>query len=423
MRKLQKPGIACRTLGMALLLFVYAPVQASAQKPKTLYRFNGSLPSPYGGVAIGPGGVLYGTTYDGGANGSGTVFSLTPPASPGGAWTEQEIFEFGSTGPIGPMSGVTTGKGGVLYGTTYAGGALYQGTVFSLTPPAVAGGAWSETVLHSFAGGSASDGAVPWAGVAIDENGNLFGTTVAGGDSLGYECCGSVYELTPPSSPGGTWTETILCSFSDGDYGLDPSSPYGGVVIGEGGVLYGTTYRGGTYAAGTVYSLTPPASGVGPWTIFTLYNFKGKGDGIGPYTDLTIDSKGVLYGTTSSGGTGTACSNGCGTVFSLTPPYWTEEVLYSFTGGSDGWNPQGRLAIGSGLVLYGATIGGGNPNGGTIFSLTPPPPRGTAWTWKPLFAFNGTTNGDWPSPLAIGTSGTLYGTTYGSPSTAFELIP
>jgi len=416
--------ISSRALVAALVIFTAsAPHRASAQ-PKTLYRFQAARPSPYGGVTVGPGGVLYGTTYDGGASGSGTVFSLTPPATPGGAWTEAELFEFGSTGPVGPLSGVTVGTGGVLYGTTYAGGTAYEGTVFSLTPPATPGGAWTEAILHSFDNVSGSDGNVPWAGVAVGNNRELYGTTVYGGP----QDMGTVYELTPPASPGGTWTETIIYNFTGEDA---PLYPYGGVIAAKQSngqpVLYGTTFSGDQ--EGVVYSLTPPTSGSGDWTFTILHDFFGNqlgtGDGGGPYTGLVMDSQGTLYGPTYYGGASAACGGGCGTIFSVTPDgvFSTESALYSFTGGIDGANPEARLALGSGGVLYGVTLTGGNANGGTIFSLTPPAKTGGAWTWKLIFSFNGKTNGYWPGPLTAGKSGALFGTTYANPSAVFELIP
>jgi uncharacterized repeat protein (TIGR03803 family) len=383
--------------------------------------FNGELPSPIGGVTIGAGGVLYGTTYNGGASGTGSVFSLTPPSSSGGKWTEAELYAFGSGGPANPMSGVVAGNNGVLYGTSYAGGAQDAGTVFSLTPPASPGGAWTESVIHTFAVNSPSDGGQPWAGLVVGANGELLGTTLSGG----YGGQGTVYQLTPPSVAGGAWTETILYSFYSGYGGVDPAIPYSGVVVGQGGVLYGTAYEGGSDGdyGGTLYSLTPPASGSGPWTLFSLHNFGVAGDGRNPYGDLVMDSKGVLYGTTLYGGSSTVCANGCGTVFSVTPPYGTEVILYSFTGGSDGWIPQGKLALGEGGVLYGVTTGGGNEGGGTAYSLTPPTTKDGPYTLQVLYSFNGTTNGDWPSPLTAGKNGALYGTTYAGPSSVFELIP
>jgi|HubBroStandDraft_1064217.scaffolds.fasta_scaffold01836_12 uncharacterized repeat protein (TIGR03803 family) len=333
MRKVHETRMIGGALAATLTLLILGdPASASAETHRTLYLFNGALPSPLGGVVIGADGVLYGATFDGGPSGSGTVFSLTPPASAGGKWTESELAAFGSEGPVGPVSGVAIGPGGVLYGTSYAGGAQYEGTVFSITPPASSGGAWTESVVYSFLGSGALDGGQPWAGVAIGQNGELYGTTVlGGGGDFGGD--GIIYELTPPSSAGGTWTETILSSFPN-EYGFGPPLPYGGVVIGSGGVLYGVTYGAGRYGAGSVYSLTPPLTGSGAWTMETLYSFTGKGDGWAPYGGLVIDTNGVLYGTTMYGGSGTACANGCGVAFSLTPSDWTETVLITSQAGA-----------------------------------------------------------------------------------------
>ena len=420
MRGLQKPGKLRRTFVPALVIIAASfHTPSAAQTLQRLYRFQNELPSPNGGLAIGPGGVLYGTTYDGGAGGNGTVFALTPPASPGGAWTETTVFEFGSTGPANPVSGVTIGSDGVLYGTTLSGGALDQGTVYSLTPPASPGSTWTETILHTFDSTSGTDGAAPYAGVTIGSNGELYGTTAFGGRLNS----GTVYQLTPPSSPGGTWTETLIYE-TPALY--TPANPYGGVVAASNGVLYGTAFELYEYFGGAVYSLVPPSSPGGAWTMTTLHEFTTTGDGSCPYAGLAVDSGGVLYGTTFYGGTSTACTNGCGAVFSITPSssgtYATEAVLYSFTGGNDGSSPQATLAIGPDGKLYGTTEGGGNPRGGTIFSLTPPTQEGGVWTYKLLYSFNGTTNGDWPSPLVIG-KGSLYGTTYAYPSAVFELHP
>jgi len=125
------------------------------------------------GTHPGRGGVFYGTTFAGGSgtpcsfpviNGCGTVFQLTPPSTPGGAWTEAVLYSFAGENGDGafPSGGIVVGKGGVLYGTTEYGGSsgscvFYDsvpgcGTVFQLTPPLTAGGAWTETVLHNFSG-------------------------------------------------------------------------------------------------------------------------------------------------------------------------------------------------------------------------------------------------------------------------------
>jgi hypothetical protein len=208
---------------------------------KTLYSFtgqpDGANPSAYAGL-IGS-GVLYGTTQYGGtgpctlnsSTGCGTVFSLTPPTSPGGSWTEAVLYSFlGGSDGNSPEGGVAIGSGGVLYGTT-EGGTSPNGTAFRLKPPTSPGGSWTEKVLDQIGGN-------PVAGLVIGSGGVLYGTTLDGGTSL----AGTVFSITPPTSPGGSWTETLLHTF-DASPG-DGYSPYSDVVIGSGGVLYGTTSGG-----------------------------------------------------------------------------------------------------------------------------------------------------------------------------------
>ena len=182
--------------------------------------------------------------------------------------------------------------------------------------------------------------------------------------------------MTPPISAGGSWTHRVLHSFAGGS---DGASPYAGVTIGIAGELYGTT-RGnlsGTAGYGTVFSLTPPTYG-DSWTHRVLHNFAGGSDGANPYAGVVFGWNGVLYGTTYSGGS--SCPS-CGTVFSLTPPLstggtWTEKILYNFVGGADGAIPYAGVAIGSGSVLFGTTQSGGancstcpGPHGGTVFAF------------------------------------------------------
>jgi uncharacterized repeat protein (TIGR03803 family) len=228
---------------------------------EVLHAFTGKQDGEYpvGNIAAGPDGALYVATsgiYGEYPSGGGTVFALLPPASPGGSWVTRTLHDFGicrSGCGAFPSGGVTIGRGGVLYGTTLAGGSANNGTAFALTPPASPEGRWTSAVLSSFLEGG-SDGTLPIAGVAIGDGGRLYGTT--NGSGLGM---GAIYSLTPPASPGGTWTETVLHSFngSPGDGG----SPAASVVIGRepGGqvVLYGTTQVGGTSNAGTVFALRP----------------------------------------------------------------------------------------------------------------------------------------------------------------------
>jgi hypothetical protein len=220
-----------------------------------LYSFAGSPGDGgnprYGVLTIGGGGVLYGTTEFGGSGGCvssspgcGTVFSLTPPASPGGAWTETIIEDFnGTTGGAYP-TGVTLSSGGALYGTTAEGGgvtcyyAAYScGTVFSLTPPASPGGAWTEEVLYDFTGTSTGTGP---GGLVIGPAGVLYG--VVGQPDISFP--GLVFSLTPPAVAGDAWTEAVYPV-----YGPE------GVAIGKGDLLYGMTNGGGDSGVGSVFSL------------------------------------------------------------------------------------------------------------------------------------------------------------------------
>jgi len=133
---------------------------------------------------------------------------------------------------------------GNLYGTTSEGGSHSAGTVFKMTPNG--SGGWTKTIIHSF--GSGTDGVNPHSGLAIDNQGNLYGTTFNGG-SLNF---GAVFKMTPNGSGG--WSETILHNLFGG---TDASHPYGPLMLDSQGNLYGTSYQGGTHAIGTVYEITP----------------------------------------------------------------------------------------------------------------------------------------------------------------------
>jgi uncharacterized repeat protein (TIGR03803 family) len=302
-----------------LVALVRVSLAGAAQSPSatltTLYNFTGGADGsePCGGL-IGDDNALYGTTTYGGAYGLGTVFSLTPSAA-GGAWVESVLYSFagGSDGTY-PL-GLSIGPGGALYGTT-------AGTVFSLTPPSAPGGAWSYATLYTFTGGS--DGFIVSGAPAIDTSGAIYGPTEFGGTGPCLMGCGTVWALTPPATPGGAWTETVLHSFTGGTDGAYYASS---LVIDAHGVLYGTMGQDGAYNAGYVFSFTPPAAPGGAWTETALHNFTGKNGT--PPVGLAIDTAGVLYGATTGGG-----ANGGGTIYSLTPPAaagstWTFGVLYN----------------------------------------------------------------------------------------------
>jgi uncharacterized repeat protein (TIGR03803 family) len=181
--------------------------------------------------------------------------------------------------------------------------------VFKLVPPTKRAGAWKEKVLWSPNG---SDGGNPGAGVAFGQKGQLFGTTVGGGNS-GW---GVVFELAPGA--GGTWTETVLHRFTDRN---DGAYPRASLIFDAHGNLYGTaTESGGTGGSGgNVFQLKPPKKKGGTWSLGVLHIFTGRPDGGFPAAGLVFDKSGNLYSTTQSGGTGPCYPAGRGTVFEVSP--------------------------------------------------------------------------------------------------------
>jgi uncharacterized repeat protein (TIGR03803 family) len=263
-----------------------------------IYQFtNADVSSPSSAVVFGSGGSLYGTAGTKSGFG-GAVYSLTPPSEAGGAWTETTLYGFpsGSDGsdPLGPLGDRSDGT---LFGvTTYGGGKESPcnnkgcGTVFSLTPPAVSGELWTEHLLYEF-DPQIGDGYNPGAGVVL-ATGVLYGTTASGGGGMG-----AVFSLTPTAGIGAPMTETILQVFN----GYDGTTPNSRLVLGPNGVLYGTTVYGGASDRGTVFELAPPASPGGTWTETILHSFDGA-DGYNPM-GIALGPDGTLYGTTLSGGT------------------------------------------------------------------------------------------------------------------------
>jgi uncharacterized repeat protein (TIGR03803 family) len=369
-----------------------------AATEKVLYSFNNNGKdghNPYASLIFDTSGNLFGTTLLGGAHDFGTVFELTPKT--GGGWTEKILHNFNGPDGYYPQGGVILDASGNLYGTTSGGGAHGVGTVFELTRKA--GGGWTEKVLHSFNAGG-KDGYDPYAGLTFDVSGNLYGTT----DYGGTENYGTVVELTPQKTGG--WTEKVLYSFkNDGRDGFDL---YAGVVLDKSGNLYGTTYGGGAYGYGTVFELTPKAGG--GWTEKVLHSFNANSkDGYQPLASLIVDASGNLYGTTLNGGD----QNGYGTVFELTPKKsggWTEKILHTFNGSTDGLNPYTSLIFDASGNLYGTTAGGGVNGGGTVFNLTPT--RDGGWKEKVLYGFNFKDGSSPYASLIFETAGKLYGTTY-----------
>jgi uncharacterized repeat protein (TIGR03803 family) len=302
---------------------------------------------PYGGLVMDAAGNLYGAAQIGGYQGLaelyGTIYELSPPVVAGGAWTFTTIYTFQSSPGDGntPTGTLVFDHAGNLYGTTEFGGASNGGTVFKLSPPSGSGGAWTETVLHSFSG---SDGFAPVAGLYIDGAGNLYGTTIQGGNMA--DCsevgCGVVFKLSPGS--GGIWTELLLHRFTR----TDGANPYGSLTFYHGN-FYGTTYESASFG-GTVFELTPGHGG--PWIFSTIHTFGGPNDGKFPYSGVTVDATGNLYGTTYQGG---SAAGAYGTVYKLTPGGWSETVLanYAFPGTGE-YGPIGGLLL-KGNKLFGTT--------------------------------------------------------------------
>jgi uncharacterized repeat protein (TIGR03803 family) len=256
----------------------------------------------------------------------------------------------------------------------------------------------SSITVTSILGFTNNNGAYPFGGVVAASNGTLYGATFSGG-KYGY---GVVYQLTPPVS-GGNWTPSIVLSFANPV--TQGSNPYGNLLVASNGTLYGTTTRGGAYGAGTVFSLTPPAAPSTAWTESLLYSFGSPDDGAFPYGGLVMDSNGVLYGTTVSGGAG------LGTVFSLAQSSgtWVETILHIFSGTDDAANPYAGLALSSSGTLYGTSPYGGIWGFGTVFALTQ---SAGVWTESVLYSFVGGNTGSNPyGGLLVGSSGQLFGAT------------
>ena len=323
----------------------------------------------------------------------------------------------GSADGATPLAGLTMDQGGNLYGTTYAGGAGY-GAAYKL---AHKGSGWIFNPLYSFAGGN--DGAGPFARVDFGPDGVLYGTTRSGGGYTGcnrydYDGCGTLFSLKPPirvcKSTLCPWTETQLYAFTGGSDGAHPAQ--GDLNFDQAGNIYSATYQGGSGSpgCGVVFKLTRSGNS---WMETVLYSFSNTGDGCFAHA-VTLQA-GNLYGTAITGG-----AHSLGTVFELAPsgPPWTESTLYSFLGGTEGQEPVAGVIFDSSGNMYGSTIHQGQGGGGTVFELTP---SGGGWTFGTLYGFPGSTGPE--ATLIMDAAGNLYGTTvqdgfygYGS---VFKLTP
>jgi uncharacterized repeat protein (TIGR03803 family) len=343
---------------------------------------------------------------------------------PAGAQTAKEIYNFPASDAPNLVNSLVATKGATFYGSTLGVQLVNAGVIFSVSP--ASGGALVETVIYTF---PLSDGAAfgsCYSTIGISGSGDLYGTAVSDG-SYGM---GSVFRLSPPAAAGGRWTYTTLYSFTGGS---DSAQPVGGVVMGKKGDLYGATYGQGfpsqaiPGAYGSIFKLSPPATGGGEWKLTTLYAFTGGTDGANPASGLTAGPNGGLFGTTVV----SAPVSG-GTVFELAPPGqtgggWAFTKLHQFGPYPDGSDPTGSLSVGPNGNLYGTTYGGGKIlnggfYGGTAFALYAPTASRPAWGYEIVHDFGA--SGDCMNltlGIALGNGGVLYGVNAGCP--AYTLTP
>jgi len=372
---------------------------AAVAGEKILYSFTGDEQGEYAdtGLVLDRAGNIYGTTIEGGAHSSGTVFKLTPS----GKHTVLYSFHGGSDGSE-PYKGVTLDAAGNLYGTTVAGGSNNCdggcGVVYKLTN---LGGTWVQSVIHAFTGGA--DGSGAGSPLIFDKHGNIYGMAPAGGGTGCFGAgCGVVFRLEPDGT--GNWNFRVLHTFTGGTDGFGGSA--GRLLLGHAGHLFGVATNGGENEQGVVFELAP--SPAGEWKFKTIYAFSGSPDAGFPFGGLIADKFGNLYGTTYFGGT-----NGFGAVYKLqrNGSAWSEEVLYSFQGGTDGDSPLSTLLFDAVGNLYGTTSLDGDPECacGTIFKLSPD--ANGQWTENVEHRFTGpTSDGQLPYPGIVADSfGNFYG--------------
>jgi uncharacterized repeat protein (TIGR03803 family) len=321
------------------------------------------------------------------------AYSMTTPVSP--TQTFRVIHDFNEQDGANPKAGLTIDRAGNLYGPASAWGEYDYGNVYKLSRH---GSDWIFSVVHSFEGGN--DGWAPEGSLTIGPYGAVYGTTTVGG---GY---GNIFAVRPSAHATtnvlGGWANTVLYSFTGGTDGSRPASD---LIFDQAGNLYGATWNGGAYGKGTIYELARTPGG---WEYRTIYSFTGAGDGAKPIANIMFDQSGNLYGATYTGG-----HAGCGTIFQLTPSAsgWTENTLYTFRGQDDSGNPLGLVMDQVGN-LYGVTIGAGCLRGncqygigtGGVFMLSS---SGGGWTYSRIYNYNGYFN---DTSIGIDTSGNLYGT-------------
>jgi len=365
---------------LSLLLASMVAASAHGQTFSVLYDFGTKIGDPYQPyveiVAQGRDGNLYSTASQGGANGVGAAYRITP------AGTLTEIYSFSRAGGFLPFGGFTLGKDGNFYGTTYGGSSNgdpnnFYGTIFKLAPNG------KLTYLYTFTNGA--DGAFPYAPPVQGRDGNWYGTTTFGG--LGY---GTIYKITP----AGKFSTLYQFDQTHGD------TPYAPLVRGTNGSFFGTTYYGGANGNGVIFKIT---SG-GKFAV--VYNFDAT-HGSQPIGALIQASDGNFYGTTRFGG-----SSGNGVAFRMPPSGQGLTVLYSMNATTDGQQPYAALVEGTDGNFYSTNSQGGAPNQscgqygcGTLFKISP------QGAFSVIHNFDYSAGSTPYTPVIQHTNGMLYGTT------------
>jgi uncharacterized repeat protein (TIGR03803 family) len=396
---------AVRDMSLLALFLLLAMLSGMAQTYTVLHTFAGRPDGgvPWARVLRDNAGALYTTTYFGGAFAYGAVLKIDAHGK------ETALHSFWGGDGLRAWSGLIRDKSGNFYGTTQEGGTpegnpmwplcdFGCGTVFKLD------GAGKLTMLHAFTGGA--DGGVPEAGLVRDSSGDLYGVTTAGGTSgcySGYGACGVVFKIDTNGR------ETVLHAFS----GSDGWSPSGELLRDKQGNLYGAAEYGGNsngcpdLGCGTIFKVNAKGK------LEVLYNFTGGADGAFPQGPLVRDGQGNLYGTAEGGGNLSDCADpttGCGVVFKL-DKHGKETVVYAFQGSPDGGYPMGGVIRDGSGNLFGTTSVGGSgncrdyPGCGTIFKID------TNGKETVLYSFTGGKDGAEPEDaLVMDNAGNLYGT-------------
>jgi uncharacterized repeat protein (TIGR03803 family) len=304
---------------------------------------DGSNPD-YAGVIFDQSGNMYGTTFNGGANGYGVVYELSPSGN--GTWTEKVLYSFkNSPDGANPINGLVMDAFGNLYGTTFSGGSGNgDGTIFELSR---SGNAWKEKSLANIN--------TVGSGLTIDSSGNIYGTT--------YQ---QVFEAV--SNGKGGLTPKILFTFNPNLAQREGSQPTGTLAVDGSGNIYGTTYSGGDHSLGAVYELVKGSTGYTDKLLCSFSNESGL-NGVNPFAGVILDSAGNLYGTTTLGGQYND-PPGDGTVYELVAANKYQEIrTFSFDGESGAY-AYGPLLLNNGY-LYGTTAVGGDQGNGTVFVVNP----------------------------------------------------